>query len=236
MSIYDFKKLLPMQQIMPEKTQKAGVVWHWTAGGSNPLATVDSWNSDKARIAAHAVIGRTSTKGDTTYNGKIVQAIDSDLYAYSLGIKAQNDVLNKPHGYYDKRMLGIEFCSYGYLTLRDGKFYTYVNSIVPASQVLDLGAGNEYRGYRYYHAITDEQIESGCRLTAYYANICGFNIEIGRVFTPADFRYDIGFANSKTVSFHTNWRLDKTDFCPDPRVIAAMNHLHAHPKDFGYTR
>jgi hypothetical protein len=232
MSIYDIEHLLPHGQFIAEKTQKVGVCIHFTAGSHDPIAVIDAWAANAERIGAHAVIGRTSRKGDTKYNGKIVKAIDSDFSAWHLGIKAQFDVLNKPHGYYDKRYLGIEVCTYGPLTLKDGKFLTYVNSEIPADQVCDLGEGNEYRGFRYYHAPTAEQLQSLCRLTAYYAHVCGFEIERGRVFTVADFRYDIGFANSKTVTFHTNWRADKTDWPPIPAVIDALNALHADPASF----
>ena len=232
MSIYDFKHLLPLTQIVNEKTKKEGVVLHWTAGGSNPLATIDSWNSDPVRVATHAVIGRTSTKGDTKYDGKIAQAIDSDLFAYHIGMKTQFDVLNKPHGYYDRKFIGIEVCGYGPLTLKNGKFYTYVNSVVPDDQVCDLGAGNEYRGFRYYHDITDAQVKSICRLIAYYSRICGFALQAGRVFTAADFRYDVGTANSKTVTFHSALRADKSDWCPNPKLIAGLNALHANPAAF----
>ena len=38
------------------------------------------------------------------------------------------------------------------------KFYNYVNSEVPESMVCDLGY--EFRGYQYWHAYTNEQIES----------------------------------------------------------------------------
>lgn len=231
--IYDVKHLLPLNQIVATKTQKCSVVGHHTAGSSDPIATIEGWNADPQRVAAHAVIGGIGRTGDTKNDGVIVQAIDSDYYAFHLGIKGSDDPLHKPKGWYDQRTLGIELCNYGPLTFHGGKYWTYVNSEIPASQVIDLGAGNEFRGYRYYHAYTDKQIHSFCRLIAYYSRICRFKLE-PRVFTLADFSYGVAKAAKQAVAFHVNYRDvgEKQDLSPQPKLIAALNALHANPAQF----
>lgn len=226
MGIYDVKHLLPLPQIVNEKTQKFQIVGHHTAGSHNPIQVIDAWNTDPDRVASHAVIGGISRAGNTEWDGKIVQAIDSELCAFHLGIKGANDPLKKPQGWYDRRSLAIEVCSYGQLTQAGSKFITYVNSEVPASQVCDLGVGNEFRGFRFYHAYSDAQIASLCRLIAYYSKLCGIALEPNRVFTVEDFTYDIAKFSQKSVAFHSNYRTLKWDLVPQPKLIAALTELH----------
>jgi hypothetical protein len=78
----------------------------------------------------------------------------------------------------NKHSIGIEVCNYGPLTLtKDGKFLTYVNSVVPQSEVLDLG--KPFRGYRYWHNYTPNQLESLEFLIKDIIQRHGINKELG---------------------------------------------------------
>jgi len=154
------KKYLPEDEYFPENTEKKSIVLHHTAGSHRPDWVVSAWDRDKTkggkalRVATHYVIGGKSTRGnDIEWDGKIVEAFDLKHWAHHLGTKnSNNSQLNK-------QSVGIEICNYGPLTKSEnGEFFTYVNSLVPKEDVIDLG--KNWRGYRYYHNYTDKQIES----------------------------------------------------------------------------
>ena len=84
----------------------------------------------------------------------VVECFPDAAWAYHLG--KNNSRLLHPHS------IGIEICNYGWLKERGGKFYTYVNSVLPDDQVCDLGF--TFRSYRYFHKYTEAQIESVQRL------------------------------------------------------------------------
>ncbi len=143
------------QDILTKKT----IYLHHTAGSHRPDWTVASWERDKTssgnvrHIATAYIIGGKSTRdGNTDWNGTIIECLPPEKWAHHLGIKASNNVrLNK-------ESIGIEICNYGPLTKKGDSYYNYVNSKVPASDVVDLGF--EYKGYNYYHLYTDAQIEA----------------------------------------------------------------------------
>lgn len=220
MSIYDFDKSLPASCYNTSVTAKSQILLHHTAGGSNPLNVVAGWASQTAHVAAHNVIG-----GRGEYDGKIVKAIDSKFWPWHLGIKAASDPTHKPHGYYDSRSIGIEICAWGPLTKNSaGEYISYVGTKVPADQVLDLG--QEWRGYQYYHDYSDAQIEALGRLITYHCKNNGIQLDAGRVFTEADFETDIEAFADKAIAFHVNYRSDKFDCIPSPKLIDLLNQLH----------
>jgi hypothetical protein len=151
---------LPDDEYFTDETNKKSIVLHHTAGSHRPDWVVSSWNRDKSkggkslRVATHYVVGGKSTRdGNNDWDGVIVETMDLKYWAHHLGTKnSNNSQLNK-------QSIGIEICNYGPLTKsQDGQFFTYVNSLVPEEDVIDLG--KNFRGYRYYHNYTDSQIES----------------------------------------------------------------------------
>jgi hypothetical protein len=154
------KNYLPEDEYFPEITDKKSIVLHHTAGSHRPDWVISSWDRDKTkggkslRVATHYVVGGKSTRdGNTDWDGVIVEAFDLKNWAHHLGTKNSNNSL------LNKQSIGIEICNYGPLTKsQNGQFFTYVNSLVPEEDVIDLG--RNFRGYRYYHNYTDKQIES----------------------------------------------------------------------------
>lgn len=218
MSIYDQDKSMDDSHYNETKTKKTQIILHHTAGGPNPLNVISGWKSTTTKIGAHSVIGGT---GD--FDGKIIKAVDSDFWLWGLGIK--NDPTNKPHGYYDKKAVQIEVCNWGGLKPVGSDFVTYVNTKVPRAQVVDLGG--EYRGFRYYHAYTDAQLAALEKLIRYYCGVHDIVLEKGRVFTIQDFATDIKLFGEKPLAFHVNYRSDKNDMAPQPKLLAMLNRLHA---------
>lgn len=203
------KKYLDGGQYVGVSTKKTAIVIHHTAGNYRPDFVIDSWNNDKiGRIGTHYVIGGlpSSNSFDTSFDGKIYQAIDEKYYAYNLGIKNQK---------LEQFFISIELCNFGYvLGKNDGKFYSYVHTPIYKNQVIDLGYS--FRGYRYWHKYTDKQIES---LNWLINDICERH-EIKK--NKISFDFDESLLSKNEISgiyTHANFRKDKFDCYPYEKLI-----------------
>jgi hypothetical protein len=120
----------------------------------------------------------------------------------------------------DKISIGIEVCNWGQLTLKDGKFYNYVNREVPANEVCELA--KPHRGFKYYHNYSDAQIESVKELLLLWKDKFGipltYNEDIWDV-TPRALR------GEKGVFTHNSVRLDKVDMYPHPKLVEMLKSL-----------
>lgn len=154
------KQYLPENEYFPAEHKKKTIVLHHTAGSHRPDWVVSAWDKDQTkggkplRVATQYVIGGKSTRnGNQDWDGKIVEAFPVKSWAHHLGTKNSNNTqLNQ-------QSIGIEICNYGPLTKSsNGQYFTYVNSLVPEDDVIDLG--KNWRGYRYYQKYTEAQIKS----------------------------------------------------------------------------
>ena len=205
---------------------KEYIFLHHTAGWDNPFNTIDFWAGDKlGRVATHFVIGGINIKTNSNkYDGTIVQCIPDNYWAYHLGGTPIN-------GYMHRHSIGIEICNFGALTYKQGKFYTYVNTIVPENQVIELS--NSFRGYKYWHKYTDNQIDS----VNYLINKLSkqYNIDINNglkermltmnEYAAFDYDPDIVAGKVKGVLSHTSVRKDKLDVSPQPKLVKMINDL-----------
>jgi len=214
---------LSESQYVKEETKKTQIVLHHTAGNSSGVGTIKMWNADdRGRIATCIVISGKGLSSDTT-DGEICQAFSSKYWAYHLGIKP--DVFRSvgvPYQRLDKLAIGIEICNWGPLTLKnDGKFYNYVDRVVPVDQVCTLE--KPYKGYTYYHAYTDAQIESVRQLLVYWSKI--YSIPLN--YNLADM-WNVSVNALKGVPgvyTHNSYRKDKSDISPQPKMIAMLKSL-----------
>jgi N-acetyl-anhydromuramyl-L-alanine amidase AmpD len=212
------QKILDKNNFVNTVTEKTAIVGHHTAGGSNPINVIDGWNSDsRGRVAAHYVIGGVGIQGSLIYDGEIFQAVREENNCFHLGVKGNNQA-------FDLCSIGIELCNYGFLNKsNNGKYYTYVNSIVPDNQVIDLGY--EFRGYRYWHKYTDKQIRSLYLLIKDIQERRGILIN----------KSDINFLFQKSLLkqhkikgfyMHTNFiESGKWDLSPQPNLIKMLQSL-----------
>lgn len=169
---------LAQDEYFPVDFKKTIIYLHHTCGGNNPSYVVQGWDKDHnqdgsvQKIATSFVIGGKSTRdGDTTWDGVIVRCFPESQWAWHLGAKNTN-------GLFDKLSIGIEICNYGYLNKsKTGQFFTYVNSIVPEDQVVELA--KPFRGYRYYHKYTDNQLISLRELLSYLGSKFNINLKLG---------------------------------------------------------
>lgn len=210
------------------KTLKNKIVLHHTAGSHNPINTINGWNSDrtsnknKIRVATSFIIGgKSTTDGNTDYDGVIYQCFDDIYWAFHLGVK-NIDI--------EKTSIGIETCNYGYLNKTSAGYLNYVNKIVPESDVCDLGG--LFRGYRYYHKYTDNQLKSLKELILFLANKHNIDIQKGLISEIKKSNKFKAFAinndaliNKPGLYSHTNYRSDKFDMSPQDELIDMLLSL-----------
>lgn len=164
-------------EYFPIDFKKTIIYLHHTEGSSRPDYVIQGWDNDSSdgtanRIATSFVIGGKSTRdGDTSWDGVIVRCFPESQWAWHLGAKGTN-------GLFDKISVGIELCNYGYLNKsKTGQFMTYVNTIVPEDQVVELS--KSFRGYRYYHKYTDAQLNSLRELLVFLGVKFSINLKMG---------------------------------------------------------
>ena len=208
----------PSSQYIREEHPKAQIYLHHTAGNSSGEQVFAGWASNTERIATCVSI---SGPGANSVDGQIVQGFSSKYWAYHLGLKESTfQKFGVPYKSLDKISIGIEVCNWGQLTLKNGKFYNYVNREVPANQVCELA--KPHRGFKYYHNYSDAQIESVKELLLLWKE--KFNI-------PLTYNEDIwdvttrALKGEKGVFTHNSVRLDKVDMYPHPKLIQMLQSL-----------
>lgn len=149
------KHFLNKDQYYESTFPKEFLFLHHTAGNHNPIGTVDMWNTDsRGKVATTYVIGgKSTTNGDSTMDGLIVQAFPESNWAISLFYNPDMYQLN-----IEKHTISIEICNYGFVTKKNGQYLNYVNRPIPETDIIELA--KPFRGYSFWHNYTDKQIES----------------------------------------------------------------------------
>jgi len=198
------KHLLPSGEFINESTVKRSIVFHHTAGGGTPESVIDNWANDKqGPIGTHYVIGR---------DGKIVQAIEEDKWAFALGIQNAN------YRKIEQQSIQIELIAYGYLTTRyDGKIITAYGQIMTKENIYTLL--RKWKNFEYFHTYTAEQIKA---LEWLVPQICERH-KIKGSLSMNDFAIsDAALACAGGFWTHNSFRADKTDLYPDARILDAF--------------
>jgi len=237
---------LPKGEYVSQKTHKEWIFLHHTAGRHNPESVIDQWSNDqRGRVGTHYVIGGIAsdkdtnnlTEEDSKWDGKILQAIKDEYWGYHLGAVKSS----KMH----KGSISIEICSAGYLTEKNGKFYTWYGAEVHESQVCRLDT--EYKGHRYYHKYSNAQIEATKALLLLLSDKHGIDINkgikemlmksVGQYDRQAvsylvngnsnvfDYREDLSSGKTKGILTHGQVRKDKSDVFPQRELMAMLLNL-----------
>lgn len=202
---------LDATQYVKQKTDKDKIFIHFTAGRKSAIRTIGSWASDEPKISTAYVIGAD--------DGKAYEAFHPDFWGWHLGVKGTNGALDKPS-------IGIEICSFGPLKKVGDKYYAWPNdwkTEVPAEEVYELET--PFRGYKYYQAYTDEQMNTLEKLLEYL--IESYNIPVQGSFDMSWFEFMPDLIKNRTAGIwtHVNCRKDKCDSYPDYRLLELLNRL-----------
>lgn len=207
-------------EYVKDVTEKKQIYLHHTAGNSSGVNCIKYWNRDsRGRIATCVCI---SGKGAKEGDGTIAQAFSSKYWAYHLGIKRDVfEAYDIPYQRLDKISIGIEVCAWGQLTKKGDRFYNYVNREVAKEDVCELN--EKYKGYRYFHRYTDEQIRSIENLLLYWNEI--YNISLAY---DADQMWDVSekaLRGENGLYTHNSVRRDKVDVFPQPELIDMLKSI-----------
>lgn len=208
------------------KIEPRGFFIHHTAGWSNPYNTINSWNRDKrGRVATQYCIGGSDIRGRESKDGVVVECFPDNYLGWHLG-KVGKFAISKFSG-------GVELNNFGYLKEEGGKLYNYVGREVTEEYVCDLGY--EFRGYRYWHAYTEKQIESLRLLIIHLKRIYPkMDLENGipkllkEGMHPKDafeFNEDAYYARQFGLWSHTSVRKDKFDCFPQKELVDMLANL-----------
>lgn len=218
------KYYLPEGEFIKEPTPKYFVFIHHTAGTHNPFHTIDYWTRDsRGRIGTHYVIGGVSSKGDTSMDGQIVEAINPQYWAYHLG---------KVDANMHKTSLSIELCSWGGLKKTSKGFENYVGGVVPENQVVELKS--EFRGFKFYHKYSDKQLASLKLLLDklskdhsidYSSGLKEWLLKFPDEMLAFDYFLNAASGKIRGLLSHTNVRKDKSDVYPDKRLVNIIKNL-----------
>jgi len=230
--IYDF--LLSDEEYVKQQTPKDTIWLHHTAGGSRPDWTIGGWEKDyqkdengnpildtsgnpkPLKVGTHYVIGRrSSTTGDSLWDGKVLRAFEDKYWAYHLGISKNSLNLNS-------MSIGIEICNYGPLTLKGDQFFNWVNKPINQSEVVELD--KPFRGYKYWERYTDAQIESLRSLILYLSNKWQIDIQKG-IYDENWFDLNEAWFTTGGLRSHTQVRKDKFDIFPQKEMIQMLMSL-----------
>jgi N-acetyl-anhydromuramyl-L-alanine amidase AmpD len=203
---------LKTSQYFQEENTKNQIYLHHTAGNGNAVGVAKYWDRTKDRIATAVVIGNSGT---------IVQCFSSREWAYHLGLKnAPFSNMGLPYKALDKNSIGIEVCNWGMLKEKDGKFYNYVNGLVDPSEVTELD--KPFKGYKFWHKYTDNQIESLRQLIVYLCDTYKISKEYNNDIWDLCKR---AMKGEDGIFTHNSVRRDKSDMYPCPRVIEMLKNL-----------
>lgn len=178
------------QAVNPKKY----IFLHHTAGGS-AAGAIAGWSSNPENVATPYVIERS---------GDIYECYDPKFWAYSLGVKGMTSM--------EKAAIPIEIVSYGNLTNKNDKWFTYTNRELPASEVIEI----DFRGYKAYQKYSDAQIKALSELLPYL--IDRFKIKLQGDRTKF-WEYRDPSTLPTGIWSHTTVRKDKVDIFPQQNLI-----------------
>jgi hypothetical protein len=211
----------PENQYIKEDTQKTQIYLHHTAGNPNGVGVFDYWKGTSEKIATCVTISGKSKNGSWK-DGQIIQGFSSKYWAYHLGLKSSTfKNAGVPFRWLDKTSIGIEICNWGQLTKTARGWETYVGTLVPEDEIIELPT--RFKGFKFFHNYTDAQIESVRQLLVYWNGIWEIPIEYkGDQIFNLDIR---ALSGESGVYTHNSVRRDKVDIYPHPKMIQMLKSL-----------
>lgn len=184
--------VLPNQYYMGIYKKKF-IFLHHTAG-SSAASAIAHWNSAPDHIATPYIIER---------DGTIFETFDPKYWAYALGVKGATSM--------EKASIHIELVSWGGLTVKNGKSYSYTGKEIKPEETVALN----WRGSKVYHQYS---LEQGIALKQLLDKLCK-DFGIPRIAIPKFWEYQDPFKLEPGIWSHTTVRKDKQDIQPQPDLV-----------------
>jgi len=218
-------------QFLVGPTKKEYLFLHFTAGWENPYNVINDWNNDsRGTIGTQFVIGgRNCQTLVDKYDGEIVECMKYQNYAWHLGIG--NTAVHR-------NSVGIEVCNFGPLHRVGNEYFSWANKRIAPSEIVELK--QDFRGYKHFHKITNDQLHSLNFLIAKIAKDIGIDCTKGlkerlkKMDPYKAFNYDPTIKDGKVKGLfcHTNvsgpnkWGgYEKWDLAPSDDIIDLINSL-----------
>ena len=207
----------PSKEFHTEIFNKEQIVIHHTASGGNSKGDMDYLNGDSQ--------GAVNVAFFIDRDGTIWQAFSSKYYAAHLGVpqstftkfKVNNNVSNL-----HKHSIAIELDSWGYLTKKGDKYYSYANVEVKAENVITYPAG--FLGQKYYEKYYDLQLSALKDLLIYLCD----TYKISKEYQCDMWKVSPNALSGKNgIYTHISYRESgKWDCHPDPKLIKILEELN----------
>jgi N-acetyl-anhydromuramyl-L-alanine amidase AmpD len=196
---------LPDNQYYKDVYNKRQIVIHHTVSNGNAQKVISSWQKTKEKVGVAFVIDR---------EGKVYKAFSSAHWAHHLGTREiNNTILNK-------QSIGIELCSWGALTFKNGVYLNTSKEEIPKEEVTTYVY--PYRENRYFQNYTDKQLESLKSLLKYLCETYKipkvYNHEIWDISKSA-------LRGDKGIFTHVSYRKDKSDCHPQKELVEVLKTL-----------
>jgi N-acetyl-anhydromuramyl-L-alanine amidase AmpD len=223
-AVVDRYMALNAGQYVEGSIKHTGICLHHTVSSGSADKVINGWNADsRGAVGTHFVIGGVDANGDATHDGEIVQCIDLGDWAYHVATTRMGKTSSHNENA-NKLYVGIEVCSFGCLTLKDGKYYTMdgANREVPASQVEVLD--QDWRTYKYWHKYTPKQVDAIVRLIVELDRVLGLRIAdspYDSIATLFDLSWDALFFRRKLTT-HSSFEDGKYDAYPCKELLTAL--------------
>jgi len=194
---------------------KNQIVLHHTASGGNSMSDIKYLNDQVGKVHVAFWIDR---------DGVIWQAFSSKYYACHLGTPSSTFTKFKVNNNVDtlhKTSIAIELDSWGYLTIKNNKYYSYTGEEVKSENVVIYPNG--FLGQKYYEKYYHEQLHSLEKLLLYLCNT--YNIS-------KEYQCDMWSVSANALSgkngiyTHISYRESgKWDNHPQPELIELLENL-----------
>lgn len=207
-------KNFPLNQYYQEIYNKKIIVLHHTVSGDNHTGDVNWWINTPEKVGTPYIIDR---------NGDVVETFDPKFWIHHLGIKQEtlkkygSNVTNNK---LNQISIGIELDSWGALTFKNGKYYTFSGKEIPLEKVQIYD--KPFRGSKYYEKYTNEQLSSLKELL----------LKLKTEFEIKLYYFENMFETNKQalngyhgVFTHVSYREDKSDCHPQPELIQMLKSI-----------
>jgi N-acetyl-anhydromuramyl-L-alanine amidase AmpD len=219
---------LKQGQYVSSNNSPIGICLHHTVSAGSPYIVVDGWNLDnRGTVGTHFIIGGIALNGDNTHDGTIVQCVNIKDIIYHLNTTRMGNTIAHNQSA-NKLYIGIELCAYGYLTEKNGKYYTMdgANREVPKEYVEVLQT--PWRTFKYWHKYSPKQIEATVNLIKELNDKLNLGItkEVLKkeVSTICDLSPEANQFKRKLTS-HSSFESGKFDIYPSTDLLNALKFI-----------
>lgn len=196
---------LPKSQYYQTKHPKKQIVIHHTVSNGNAQNVIAWWKKTPQRVGTAFIIDR---------EGIIHQCFQSGYWAHHLGLKDKRNLkLNQ-------ESIGIELCNWGGLKQIHGKFISFYNDEVPATEVISYP--DKFRGYLHFQKYTAAQLESLANLIKYLGETYAIPLEYKSCMWDIS---QCALNSTPGVFTHVTFKKTKSDCHPQPELIETLKAL-----------